>query len=147
MNVNKAIVCGNLTRDPEAKTLPSGQSISNFGVATNRIWNDQDGNRQEATEFHNIVAFGKLAEICNQYLARGRLVYIDGRIQTRSWDDQDGNKKYRTEIVAETMQMGPRPAGASGEAPGSRPSPQTESKPVQVEKKNDDEIKIEDIPF
>tara|TARA_Y100000310_G_C20324039_1_gene642106 strand:- start:147 stop:590 length:444 start_codon:yes stop_codon:yes gene_type:complete len=147
MNVNKAIVCGNLTRDPEARTLPSGQSVSNFGVATNRIWNDQDGNRQEATEFHNIVAFGKLAEICNQYLARGRLVYIDGRIQTRSWDDQDGNKKYRTEIVAETMQMGPRPGGGDTGNTAPATSNRTESKPAQAEKKNDDEIKIEDIPF
>lgn len=144
MNVNKAIICGNLTRDPEARALPSGQSISNFAIATNRIYNDANGERQEQVEFHNVVAFGKLAEICNQYLARGRLVYVEGRIQTRSWDDQDGNKKYRTEIVAETMQMGPRPAG-SGEY---KPKAEEDTIVTKNKKENkNDEIKIEDIPF
>ena len=108
MNFNKAVVVGNLTRDPEVRTLPSGQSVASFGLATNRIWNDQDGNRQQATEFHNIVAFGKLADICSNYLAKGRLVLIEGRLQTRSWQGQDGVKRYRTEIVADNMQMGPR---------------------------------------
>ncbi len=107
MNLNKAIIVGRLTRDPEARTTTSGHNLTNFALATNRVWNDQQGNRQESTEFHNIVAFGRLAEICSQYLNKGRLVLIEGRIQTRSWQDQNGVKKYRTEIVAENMQMGP----------------------------------------
>jgi len=116
MNFNKAVVVGNLTRDPEVRNLPSGQSVASFGVATNRVWTDQNGNRQEATEFHNVVAFGKLADICSRYLSRGRLVLIEGRIQTRSWQGQDGNKRYRTEIVADNMQMGPRTDIGAGQA-------------------------------
>ena len=144
MNVNKAIICGRLTQDPEERSLPSGQAISTFSVATNRTWKDKDGQKQEQVEFHNIVAFGKLAEICNQYLNKGKLVYIDGRIQTRSWDDQQsGTKKYRTEIVAENMQMGP--GGQGGSAPS--PKPDTPAPAPKTETKDDDEIKIEDIPF
>jgi len=115
MNFNKAIVAGNLTRDPETRTMPSGQNVVNFSVASNRVWTDQSGNRQSAAEFHNIVAFGKLADICSRYLSKGRLVMVEGRIQTRSWQGQDGNKRSRTEIVAENMQMGPR-SGSSGES-------------------------------
>lgn len=115
MNFNKAIIVGNLTRDPEMRTTTSGQQVASFGIATNRVWTNQDGSRQEATEFHNIVAFGKLADICSKYLNKGKLVLIEGRIQTRSWQDQSGNKKYWTEIIAENMQMGPR--GGDGSAP------------------------------
>ena len=112
MNFNKAIIIGNLTRDPEAKVVPdSGLAISNFGVATNRAWTDPQGQKQEQVEFHNVVAFGRLAEICNQYLRKGSLVCIEGRLQTRSWVGQDGLKRYRTEIVANNMQMGPRGQG------------------------------------
>lgn len=117
MNYNKAVILGRLTHDPEVKSLPSGQSVVSFSMATNRVWNDQSGNKQEATDFHNIVAFGKLADICGNYLNKGRLVLIEGRIQTRSWQGQDGTKKYRTEIVASNMQMGPRTDGAKREAP------------------------------
>lgn len=134
MNVNKAIICGNLTRDPEARTLPSGQAVSAFGVATNRTWTDADGQKQEQVEFHNVVAFGKLAEICNQYLAKGRLVFIEGRLQTNSWEGQDGVKRNRTEIIAFNMQMGPR----SGEQIVQQ---------TKKEKSNNNEIKVEDIPF
>ena len=109
MNLNKAIIVGNLTRDPESRALPSGQSVVSFSIATNRVWNDPSGNKQESTEFHNIVAFGKLADICSRYLSKGRLVLIEGRIQTRSWQDQNsGSKRYKTEIIADNMQMGPR---------------------------------------
>ncbi len=109
MNLNKAIIVGNLTRDPESRALPSGQSVVSFSIATNRVWNDPSGNKQESTEFHNIVAFGKLADICSRYLSKGRLVLIEGRIQTRSWQDQNsGSKRYKTEIIADSMQMGPR---------------------------------------
>lgn len=114
MNLNKAFIIGNLTRDPEIRAIPSGQSVVNFGVATNRRWTDPQGARQEHTEFHNVVAFGKLAELCNQYLAKGRIAMIEGRLQTRSWQAQDGTKRTRTEIVADNIQFGPRLGGAAG---------------------------------
>jgi single-strand DNA-binding protein len=115
MNFNKAFVVGRLTRDPESRTLPSGQTVASFGLATNRFWTDQSGEKKESTEFHNIVAFGKLSDICSRYLNKGQLVLIEGRIQTSSWDDKDGNKRYRTEIVAENMQMGPRSGPAQNQ--------------------------------
>jgi single-strand DNA-binding protein len=115
MNLNRVILIGNLTRDPEMRTISSGQSVCNFGMATNRTWTDQAGAKQQATEFHNIVAWRRLAEICGQYLKKGSLVMIEGRLQTRSWQAQDGTNRYRTEIVAENMQMGPR-SGQAGPA-------------------------------
>ena len=104
--VNKVILVGNLGRDPEIRSLPSGQPVASFSVATSRRYKDRDGNRQEQTEWHNIVCFGKQAEIAGQYLVKGKQVFIEGRIQTRSWDDKStGEKKYRTEIVCENFQM------------------------------------------
>jgi len=111
MNFNKAVIVGRLTRDPESRAMPSGQTVASFSIATNRVWVGQDGNKQESTEFHNIVAFGKLADICSRYLNKGRLVLIEGRLQTNSWQDKEGNKRYRTEIIADNMQMGPRAGG------------------------------------
>lgn len=111
--VNKAIIVGNLGRDPEMRSTQSGTQIANFSVATSRRYNNRDGQMQEETEWHRIVAFGRLAEICGQYLHKGKQVYIEGRIQTRSWDDDNGQKKYMTEIVANEMQM----LGARGDAP------------------------------
>jgi len=138
MNLNKAFVLGNLTRDPEAKNLPSGQLVANFGLATNRIWKDRNtGQQQKQVEFHNIVTFGKLAEIAQQYLKRGSMILIEGRIQTRSWEGQDGVKKYRTEIIAEALQLGPKnqntpaPAGTST---------------LQEQQSQKKEIKDEEIP-
>jgi single-strand DNA-binding protein len=117
--VNKAIIVGNLGRDPEMRTTQSGSQVANFSVATSRVYNDSSGTRQEETEWHRIVAFGRLAEICGQYLHKGKQVYIEGRIQTRSWDDKEtGQKRYMTEIVAEQMQM----LGRAGDAPASTPS-------------------------
>lgn len=114
MNFNRATLVGRLTRDPETRSLPSGQTVANFGLATSRFWtNSQSGEKQKSTEFHNIVAFGRLGEICAQYLQKGTLVLIEGRLQTRSWEDQSGVKHYRAEIVAQTMQMGPKSAGAA----------------------------------
>src|SRR3989344_3506506 len=127
MNFNKAFVLGNVTRDPELRTTPSGQSVTSFGVATNRVWKDQAGAQQQAVEFHNIVAWGRLAEICNQYLKKGSLVFIEGRIQTRSWQDQSGQKRYRTETVTETMQLGPRGGGGGGPSRESAPAGQAEA--------------------
>ena len=100
--LNKAQVIGNLTRDPEMRQLPSGQSVANFAVATNRSFTDKEGNKRDDVEFHNIVVWGKLAEICNQYLNKGKKVYIDGRLQTRTWDGQDGVSRSRTEIMADS---------------------------------------------
>ena len=118
MNLNRAIIIGRVTRDPELKTTPSGQSVCNISIATNRTWtNNETKEKQEKTEFHNVVAWGRLAEIANQYLARGGVVMIEGRIETRSWDDPSGNKRYRTEIIAENMQLGPRPMSSGQQAP------------------------------
>jgi single-strand DNA-binding protein len=118
-SLNRATIIGNLTRDPEVRQTPSGQKVCSFGVATNRSWTGNDGKKQEATEFHNVVAWGKLAEICGQYLTKGRKIYIEGRLQTRDWEGQDGGRKYRTEIITENMIILDRPgsAGTSSPAP------------------------------
>jgi single-strand DNA-binding protein len=113
MYINKALIYGNLTRDPEAKALPNGTAVTSFSVATNRVYKDKNGAKQESTDFHNIVSFGRQAEVVVQYLKKGSGVYVEGRIQTRSWDDKDGTKKYRTEIVADTIQFGPKSGGAA----------------------------------
>ena len=142
MNLNKVMIIGNLTRDPETRNLPSGQSVSSFSVATNRRWKDaQTGEPKEASEFHNIVAWGKLADICNQYLKKGSKVYLEGRLQTRSWDDQNGNKKYRTEIVANNLIMLDR----AGSVPGTKSEAPAPTK--KDEKSAEEEISVEDIPF
>ncbi len=161
MNLNKVFILGNLTRDPELRQTPNGQNVANFGVATNRMWTDQTGNKQTQVEFHNVVVWGRLAEIASQYLSKGRLVLIEGRLMTRSWQDQQGQKKYRTEVITESMQLGPRfapnAAGQSSpsaqereQAPPSVPAPETEILPeIQLDDmgKNEEEIKVENIPF
>ena len=114
MYLNRAMVIGNLTRDPEMRQLPSGQSVANFAVATNRSFNDKEGNKRDDVEFHNVVVWGKLAEICGQYLGKGRKVYIEGRLQTRSWDGQDGVSRSKTEIVADNMIMLDKAGAQSG---------------------------------
>src|SRR3989338_4687249 len=118
MNLNKAMILGNLTRDPESKTTPSGQTVTTFGIATNRFYFDQQKQRQQKVEFHNIVAWGRLGEICAQYLKRGQLAFVEGRIETRTWEAQDGTKKFRTEIIAENMQMGPKTGGGGAPSTG-----------------------------
>lgn len=143
MNFNKVIIVGNLTRDVELRSTPSGQSVANFSVATNRFYTDSSGQKQSDVEFHNVVAWGKLAELCHQYLAKGRMVLIEGRLKTRNWQDQSGQTKYRTEIIAEVIQFGPRPAGT--ETPASEE--QIVEEPIENENKGDEEIKVEDIPF
>lgn len=153
MNLNKAFILGNLTRDPELRQTPTGQSVATLGIATNRLWTDKEGNKQTQVEFHNVVLWGRLAEIASQYLSKGRLVFIEGRITTRSWQDQQGQKKYRTEIVAENMQLGPRFQSTSNpnQTPAAAPresevnsNPDREALPeVQL----DEEIKVENIPF
>ncbi|MBI2048337.1 MAG: single-stranded DNA-binding protein [Parcubacteria group bacterium] len=118
MNINKVILFGNLTRDPEIKALPSGMQVATFGVATNRVFRDRTGNKQEQADFHNIVVFGRQAETVSQYLKKGNSAFIEGRIQTRTWE-KDGEKRSRTEIVAERVQFGPK-GGTGGSEGGSR---------------------------
>lgn len=148
MNLNKVFIIGNLTRDPEMRALPSGKSVTTFGVATNRIWNDQSGKRQTTPEYHNIVAFGRLAEIAKQYLQKGKMVFVEGRIQTRSWEGQDGSKKSRTEIVVEAMQLGPRGVGGGGAAPTNDTAPAAPEMLETIQYPQDEgEINPDDIPF
>ena len=164
MYLNKAFLYGNLTRDPELRSTNSGQSVATFGLATNRVWKDpQTGERREAAEFHNIVMWRRLAEIAGQYLRKGSKIFVEGRLQTRSWQGQDGNKRYTTEIVAENMQMldrkppaSPSQGGqggapfqpAAGQPPAAAPAPpQPEEIPTIQIDENQDEVKIEDIPF
>ena len=118
MNLNKVFLIGRLTADPELRSTQSGQAVTSFGLATNRVWNDKGGQRQESTEFHTIVVWGRQAEIVSQYLKRGSMALIEGRLQTRAWQDAQGQKRKTTEIVAERVQFGPRPASAQnfGEA-------------------------------
>jgi len=151
MNLNRAMLIGNLTRDPEVRKTPSGQSVANFSIATNRIWTGNDGQKQTAVDYHNIVAWGKLADICAQYLRKGKKIYAEGRLQTRDWEGQDGVKRSRTEIVLENMIM---LDGAKGDG-GSYQRPQPANNEPTLEpindqpqaRNNDDEIKVEDIPF
>ncbi len=152
MNLNKAMIIGNLTRDPEIRTTPSGVSVASFSVATNMIWTDQNGQRQEKVEYHNIVAWRRLAEICGQYLKRGSKVYIEGRLQTRDWVGQDGSKKNRTEIIAENLIMLDRASQGQQFTPRSNadtsaPVPVNESPASENIPPADDEIRVEDIPF
>jgi len=156
MYLNKAFIFGNLTRDPELRALPSGMNVCNFGVATNRVFKDRDGKKQEQTDFHNIVVFGRQADTVAQYLKKGSSVFVEGRMQTRSWDGKDGEKKYRTEIVADRVQFGPRAGGAAsgGGQGGSRndsPPPADEDMGgagggTGIDYPKDD-INPDDIPF
>lgn len=140
-SLNKVQLIGNLTRDPESRMTPSGQQVTTFGMATNRTWTDQSGQKQERAEYHNIVVWGKLGEIAAKYLIKGKKVYIEGRLQTRDWEAQDGTKRSRTEIVAENLIMldkpgGERPFGSNSPANTTQPQPQEE-----------DSIQLDDIPF
>lgn len=151
MYLNKVFLYGNLTRDPELKALPSGSQVANFGIATNRTYKDKSGAKQEATEFHNIVAFGRTAEVIAQYMKKGRPIFVEGRIQTRSWESE-GQKKYRTEIVIDNFQFGSPAAGENGGKGGSS-APRTQDEQTvpkddgEAIKYPDEEINPEDIPF
>ncbi|KKW35808.1 single-stranded DNA-binding protein [Candidatus Adlerbacteria bacterium RIFCSPHIGHO2_01_FULL_54_23] len=143
MYLNKAMVFGNLTRDPEARALPSGGQVCSFGLATNRVYKKADGTKAEQTEFHNIVVFGRQAETCAQYLKKGSSAYVEGRLQTRTWEGEKG-KQYKTEIIAERVQFGPRPGGSGPrtveEAPQKAPKEETIEYP-------EEDINPDDIPF
>ena len=145
MYLNKAILYGNLTRDPELRSLPSGIQVASFGVATNRVWKNKEGAKQESTEFHNIVVFGRQAETAAQYLKKGSGVLVEGRLQTRSWDSE-GQKKYRTEIVADRVQFGPRGGGGGG---GAAPAAdrKEEGGAIDTIEYPEENINPDDIPF
>lgn len=157
MDLNKAMIIGRLTRDPELRTTPQGTQVASFAIATNSSWGGGDKEKQERVEYHNIVAWQKLAEICSQYLKKGSKVYVEGRLQTRSWDAQDGSKKSRTEIVAREMIMLDS-KGAGGTSAPQTSTPET-SKAAKVQGQGKDEkapeqpqeeiesINLEDIPF
>lgn len=147
MYLNKAFLFGNLTRDPELRALPSGMNVCSFSVATNRVFRDRDGKKQEQTDFHNIVVFGRQADVVAQYLKKGSSVFVEGRMQTRSWEGKDGEKKYRTEIVADHVQFGPRGSGSAGAGKREEPeeAPET-SGGAGIEYPKDD-INPDDIPF
>ncbi len=159
MYINKAIIFGNITRDPELRAMPSGMNVCTFGVATNRVFRDRDGKKQEQTDFHNVVVFGRQADTVSQYLKKGSSVFVEGRIQTRSWDDkQSGEKKFRTEIVADHVQFGPRASGSGGGAPsGGQGGGRRDEMPEEVSNGGGsggsgieypkDDINPDDIPF
>lgn len=154
MNFNKVFILGNLTRDPELRQTPSGQSVATFGVATNSFFNDRAGQRQQRTEFHNVVVWGRQAEVASKFLKKGGMVFIEGRLQTRSWQDNQGQTRRVTEIICERMQLGPRSSGISGgDGGGHQESPSHEG--IDFDSKEntlpeidiEDEIRAEDIPF
>lgn len=149
MNLNRAQIIGNLTRDPETRSTPNGQNVCSFSIATTYSYKDASGQRVDKPEYHNIVAWGKLAEICGQYLAKGRKAYVEGRLQTREWTGQDGAKRNRTEIIADNVIMLDRAPGGAGGAVGmGAPRTVADGEPVAVPiAPGDEEIKIEDIPF
>ncbi|MDP4007249.1 MAG: single-stranded DNA-binding protein [bacterium] len=146
MNLNKVYIVGNCVDTPEMRTTQSGQQVASLRVATNRMWKDAQGTRQKASEFHSVVLWGRLAEIASQYLQKGSLVLIEGRLQTRSWEDSSGQKKYRTEIVAEAMQLGPRPGGAQTPQESSSEKTSEDKEEIPVIEENED-IDVKDIPF
>ena len=161
MNVNKVILVGRLTRDPEVRSTPSGQSVATIGMATNNYWTDKSGQKQERTEFHTVVLWGKLSEVAGQYLTKGQECYVEGRLQTRTYTGKDGVERKAVEIVGETMQLGSRAGqGGGGMSGGARPmtagvaagtsAPKPASREEEIPTINlddDKEIKIEDVPF
>lgn len=172
MNLNKVFILGNVTRDPEVRALPSGSQVINFGLATNRFYTDSSGQKKQEAEFHNVVCFGKLADIGSRYLNKGSLVLIEGRIRTRNWTNSQGVKQYRTEIIADSLQLGPKnygkPASSSAEPETPKqdlsaqageipiieenytpPTTENTEEPKQVSFDGDaaDEIDVKDIPF
>ena len=145
MNLNKAILVGRLTRDPQLRTLPSGQSVVSFGLATDRFYKDKNGEKKQQTEFHNVVMFGRLAEIASQYLTKGSLTLIEGRIQTRSWQDSSENQRWRTEIIAERLQLGPKSAGKV--TPPTAPVKEESKEEIPIIEEDEGEINVKDLPF
>jgi len=146
MNLNKVILIGNLTRDPELKSLPSGMKVTNFSIATNRVWYDKDKNKKDATEFHNVVVFGRQAETVAQYMKKGSNIMVEGRLQTRSWESE-GKKNYRTEIIADNIQFGSRGSGGSSSDNSSSTAQENKSPEVDTIEYPEEDINPDDIPF
>ncbi len=146
-SLNKVMLIGNLGRDPEIRFTPDGSPVASFSIATGEVWTDKNGTRQERTEWHNIVAWNRLADLAKRYLTKGRQVYVEGRIRTREWDDRDGNKRRTTEIIATQMVLlGSKPQGV--EAPAQAPQPLQRSAPPEMDQgAGDTGITDEDIPF
>jgi len=154
MNLNKIIIVGNLTADPQLRNTPAGQAVCNVTVATNRIWNDREtGKQQKKTEFHSVVLWRKLADIASRFLTKGSLVLIEGRLETRSWQDNSGNKRFKTEIIGERMQLGPRSGTKMVEQPAPEPEQETNEnkdatpEEIPVIEEGEEEIDVKDIPF
>ena len=143
MNYNKAIIIGRLTRDPETRVIPSGMTVATFSIATNRVWKDKDGAQQESTDFHNVVVFGRQAETSGQYLKKGQIALVEGRMQTRSWESE-GVKKYRTEVVADRVQFGPKAGAGGASMPADNKGGETKDEGIQYP---DEDINPDDIPF
>lgn len=161
MNLNKVLIAGRLTADPQLRTTPTGQQVATFSVATNRNWTNAAGQKQEAVEFHNVVVWGRQADVASRFLNKGGLVLVEGRLQTRAWDDKQGQKRRTTEVIAERIQLGPRAMnagmasaprtfGAPSAAPAEQSSSMTELPTINVDEpptSGADEIKPEDLPF
>lgn len=145
MYLNKVLLYGNLTRDPELRALPSGMNVVNFSIATNRVFRDRDGKKQEQTDFHNVVVFGRQADTVNQYLKKGSGVFVEGRLQTRSWE-KEGHKMYRTEVVADRVQFGPRTGGGGGRRDEATTDEAQGNSGGGIDYPKDD-INPDDIPF
>jgi len=143
MDLNKVMIIGNVVRDPEIRTTPSGQTVASFSVATNLVWKDKEGKRQSKPEYHNVVAWRKLGETIGQYVHKGSKVYVEGRLSTRSWDDQNAIKRYRTEIIANNLIMLDRAGARVSESKTDLQEPS----PPQAKSSDEEEISIEDIPF
>jgi len=157
MNVNKVMLVGRLTRDPEIRNTQTGQSVVSISLATNRFWKDKNGQKQDQTEYHNVVLWGRLAEIAGQYLTKGQETFIEGRLQTRKYTAKDGTERRSTEVVAENMQLGSRPQGSAAPKPSesfappanSNAAPKTQAEQIPTINLDDEEeeVKIEDVPF
>ena len=149
MNLNKVVLVGRLTRDPESKSLPSGSAVTTFGMATSRFFYDKAGQKQQQTEFHNIVIFGKLADIASQYLNKGSLVLIEGRLQTRTWKDNSGNQRSRTEIIAQSLQLGPKSASSASRetTPQNKKPAEAAKEEIPIIEEGGGEIDVSSIPF
>jgi len=150
MNLNKVFILGRLTADPQLRATPTGTPVGSFSIATNRVWNDKNGMKQEETEYHNVVVWGRQAEIANQFLRKGSLVLIEGRLRTRTWQDKQGQNRRTTEIICERLQLGPKPISQT--RPSFDPQPPIEKTPPPSQELpeinlDEENIKAEDLPF
>lgn len=153
MDLNKVILVGRVTADPQLRSTPGGQSVTSFGLATNRTWTDKAGQKQEQVEFHNLVLWGKSAEIAGQYCVKGSMLLVEGRLQTRTWQDKQGQQRRTTEVLVERLQLGPRPQSAQGQSsaqPARRSAPRANSgqdEEIPMINLEEEEINPADIPF